>query len=274
MKKKKVGKIPVNARITIDYSKKKPSISFKYPRKDIVEQNRYGIPLLILGLVWFFFYFFILYIGIGGGTIVGAPKDCSAGAGYKGDYIMNITLFCDNNDYFLDFEPGRYYDNAFLNYYNYIFFNYPKFYQKSDMSPVTILTTSFLLIVVLLGSLWLLIPASKYLTILLVKMNWYQKVMPEWNKMLNGRGYQAIFKEVPENKIIELPLFENIYLDYIAEKQFSKYLQRVEIREHPFNKGVKKRGRISKKKKNITLWYAKFYFSEIPRSGKLEVFFK
>ena len=45
---KKEGKIPVNARIDIDYSKEKPKIKFGYPRKDAYEQNKYGIHTIIL----------------------------------------------------------------------------------------------------------------------------------------------------------------------------------------------------------------------------------
>jgi len=51
----------------------------------------------------------------------------------------------------------------------------------------------------------------------------------------------------------------------------------VEIREHPFDRLVKKSGFFRrrkqryKKKHNISLWKARFIFKEVPKTGKLEV---
>lgn len=47
----KHGKIPVNARITIDYKGDKPKIHFGYPNKDSVKQNRGGIFFLLSFLI-------------------------------------------------------------------------------------------------------------------------------------------------------------------------------------------------------------------------------
>lgn len=49
-------------------------------------------------------------------------------------------------------------------------------------------------------------------------------------------------------------------LSYKASGDFSKYLQRVEIREHDFNYNGEK---------TQWLWKAKFVFSEVPKSGTL-----
>lgn len=85
----------------------------------------------------------------------------------------------------------------------------------------------------------------------------------------------------------EVPLFHNIILNYEATKDFSKYLDFFEIREHNFKYQYKKRirkpfakvnKRIVRKNRqktmNDTLWYAKFYFSQKPKQGKLSVLFK
>ncbi len=65
-------------------------------------------------------------------------------------------------------------------------------------------------------------------------------------------------------------MFSNVGLDYEAEKEFSKYLTRVQIKEHDFNMLT----RTKKKKPNIYLWKATFYFKQKPKTGKLEVRFK
>jgi len=83
---------------------------------------------------------------------------------------------------------------------------------------------------------------------------------------------------------VEIPLFENIILDYDAKKDFSTYLDYFEIKEYRFKyvKGKdlksmrkKKNKKNAKKMKvNEKLWYAKFYFSQKPLNGKLEVLFR
>ncbi len=89
-------------------------------------------------------------------------------------------------------------------------------------------------------------------------------------RFLGGRYYIAKFKskDIQNNKIV-LPLFSNIGLDYKATKEFSKYLERVEIIEHPFNYYVKK-----KKKPQQYLWRADFFFSKKPKTGELKIGFK
>lgn len=96
-------------------------------------------------------------------------------------------------------------------------------------------------------------------------------------------------KDVQKNKYyyVEVPLFKNILLDYKAIKDFSKYLEFFEIREHNFKykkwtEIKRERRKLTEKQKknkrkselNETLWYAKFYFSKQPKNGQLEVLFK
>ncbi len=67
-----VGKLPVNARITIDYTKKKPKVKFGYPRKDAASQVILSLPTLLPA------FFMAVFIMIGFTTItndIGATLD-------------------------------------------------------------------------------------------------------------------------------------------------------------------------------------------------------
>jgi archaellum component FlaF (FlaF/FlaG flagellin family) len=151
---------------------------------------------------------------------------------------------------------------------------------KEDIPRINPGLTIFLLLIfytVVIGWLFLLFWLNKYVGRFMLKFKWYQKFIPEWNKKLSGGGYYKTIKsgEVPANKIIELPLFKNIYLDYNTKGEFAKYLERVEIREHPFCTGIFKKGKLKKKKgDNYMLWYAKFYFKEIPKNGEMMIMWK
>ena len=66
VKKEKHGKLPVNARISIDYGGKEPKVKFSYPRKDVVDQNS---GLIALALI-FVFLFLLVFLKIMAGSIV------------------------------------------------------------------------------------------------------------------------------------------------------------------------------------------------------------
>lgn len=305
---KKEGKLPVNARITIDYSGDKPKIKFGYPRKDAVRQNREGVILLILLIFWLVIFVFLLkFVGSGFGETIENPKNCTIVEGRSDDYslnskisddynfsftfdypseIQNYTLYCNNNNYTLIFQSGTEYNNVFLKFFlqslNEHFWDFsPRFITK-DKTPVYLLYIDLaLFLVCFFGSIYLLFVLDKWIVTFLVKRDWFKKRIPEINRRLSFRGYQAIFKKV-KNRMIEIPLFNNVYLDFKATKEFSDYLQKIEIKEHPFNRIIvtkkrrkrKRKPRKGDRMKNITLWYAKFYFSKIPRTGRLEVRWK
>lgn len=100
-----------------------------------------------------------------------------------------------------------------------------------------------------------------------------------WKTMVhNGAFYSKKFTKCSDSKILEIPLFNNVMLDYIAKGDFSRYLNRLEIREHPF-KCHKIKGWMVGKQNIETLpqeylWNAKFYFNAVPKKGSLEVFWK
>jgi len=105
-------------------------------------------------------------------------------------------------------------------------------------------------------------------------------------------------KDVRQEKKLyycELPVFCNVVLDYECTKDFSRYLNLFEIKEHNFkftssriarlqkrlkNKQISpgKRDRIKKEIKkgqlNEWVWYARFYFSEKPKKGLIRVIYK
>lgn len=94
------------------------------------------------------------------------------------------------------------------------------------------------------------------------------KYMPKLSA-LTSKYYEAVFtKENTKSKIIEIPMFSNVILEYKATLDFSYYLERVEIIEHPFDLIVKK-----KKETQQYLWKAMFYYNKIPKEGELKVRF-
>ena len=108
---------------------------------------------------------------------------------------------------------------------------------------------------------------------LIFKLFNLNRFQPQFAKKIVIRHNGAIFRKCPKNKIIEIPLFRNVYLDYNAEDDFSRYLSKVEIKEHPFSRILKqKKGKILKKTRHPYLWKAQFIFSKVPKKGKLEVF--
>lgn len=67
---------------------------------------------------------------------------------------------------------------------------------------------------------------------------------------------------------IELPFFQNRMLQYKATDDFSKYLEKVDVVEHPFREEG-----VFSKKVNQYLWKATFTFTETPKVGKMRIEF-
>ncbi len=110
-----------------------------------------------------------------------------------------------------------------------------------------------------------------FLALLFSKNKRLLKKIPNLSyKLSSGNPIMAEFipKDVVDNKV-EIPLFENIGLDYEATGEFSKYLSSVKIIEHGFNDLIK-----GKKRLHPYLWKATFYFDKSPATGKLQVRFK
>ncbi len=111
-----------------------------------------------------------------------------------------------------------------------------------------------------------------FVSLLIMRYKKLMRFVPYINSFIYVRTYEAIFNsENTKSKIIEIPLFSNVRLDYEAIGEFSKYLDRFEITEHPFNRVLRYKNK--PKKKNEYLWKAKFYFSKIPKKGELKIYF-
>ncbi len=120
---------------------------------------------------------------------------------------------------------------------------------------------------------WIIIPSVIFPIIIMSNKNLVKK-LPYIEVSFAQVLYNITFtKEQVIDDKIEIPLFRNILLSYVAEEEFSKYLDRVEIIEHPFNKRVKVKGKFINRPQD-KLWKAIFYFSKSPSIGELKVQFK
>lgn len=269
-----VGKLPVNARITIDYTKKKPNVKFGYPRKDSVYQVIFSLPTLMPAfIITCLVIIYFQYLIDDNGAAVDYPEmnDCQTYLIHpKGEtYLTGLHLKCmiDGKLYTMKttFDRG----GQFM-----LFKNHPELETNRGIYPykggaelIFGMIGAFIMIVTFPFFIWLL-----YL--FYTKTKFGQRVFPELGKAFADARYYTKFNKVSINKQIEIPLFKNIYLDYKATKGFSKNLLKMEIIEHPFTEIVRKGGRkvkITKTKKQVYLWKATFYFKEIPKDGQLEV---
>jgi hypothetical protein len=89
---------------------------------------------------------------------------------------------------------------------------------------------------------------------------------PKAMAFLRNKNFYTKITECSKNKIIEIPLFENVYMDYYAKGDFYKYLGEVIIKEHDFKMWEGRRW-----KKNVHLWKAIFKFDKQPKEGFLEI---
>lgn len=125
------------------------------------------------------------------------------------------------------------------------------------------------ILIVILSSQIIVIPLLAYF---LFKKKW-NNITPDFMAFISKKKYtrftsKDILIDDKNNYYCEVILFENILLDYVATKDFSKFLTLFEIKEHNFKYTT------GKQKVNDGLWYAKFYFKQKPKTGKLEVMFK
>jgi hypothetical protein len=309
----KFGKLPINARITIDYSKPKPKISFGYIGKKEQKKFIYNNPIsMLLAMATILILLFVLQ---GGGPEDNGPHvgECNVYEQFiqGGTHIYGYNITCSNT---VSNSTGPRFQYFILDYRDQQgkwFFGTPAGFYQVDSSENNLFTTGFttwtnkykdyawyvrvlwiiplffivgvIFVIMLFAMLGLINFYGWVLQIIPGVNTWTNKKIPELNKMMTSVNYSATFRKCPESKIIELPLFSNVFLDYRATKQFSKYLDKVEIREHPFDSLIrnKRRDRLKKKRrkkykkgKNFFLWRARFIFKEVPKTGFLEIRWK
>ena len=284
-KVKKLGKLPVNSRVLIDYTGKKPEIRFGYPRKDAVHQNSISTPAAIIALILWLIIFLCLYIFIDENLITQyTPSDCSVNQSfnnftlYNGSeyfYISNITIDCDNFSQTLSWNYGEkliiFGKDYTKEYYLMRGEEGPGFTQKQDYTFKYLIIIFSLFIISLIFLIMLYYKLVKLVGWLLSKTSIGIKAVPYLNKATVLKGYYICYENV-KTSTIEIPLFSNIYLNYNSTDDYSKYLKKVVILEHPFQEIVKQ-GKKKKKLKNVRYWLCQFQFSRVPKKGKLEVWF-
>ena len=309
-----VGELPVNSRIYIDYEQNPPKISFGYPDTNTNQithsSSTYLISiiissaiLLILVMFWNSYMHDTFF------------KDT-----YANDFtlkeVKSITYNFSNYSEIIVLYNWNNKDRTTLIQFRKegFFWYYPTFSEMTNSRRDLLITVAPVLIVYAVF-LILIILNAKWITLIFTKTKWGHKAFPEINKRLHGKGYSAEFfpqdvsilgyiKPVsPEpgsdyilggdRWYVEIPMFKNMYMDYEASEEFSKYLTKISIVEHPFSRYVKKKGipltRIKKAKKkikhsseldiyydkktNIYLWKAIFEFKQKPTTGSLRLWF-
>ncbi len=287
---KKEGKIPINVRVDIDYTRKKPKIKFGYPtktpKKEAMSQHSYGIHTLIIMIVLFFLYLIMVAYQID----FNYPQECNVslnegfvnvsisvigsedGVNYNSSRQINRTFVkgayftCDGKDYEVYFKKSIY-----LFKLEGVGFYYESLNDNWDLLDDVFMTSIFFLFITIGYYL------NKLTTFLLLKSNWYVKNNPifQANLLPRRRYYKFQTKDV-ENNMVEIPSFSNVELDYNTKGEFSKYLERIKIREHKHHKYKMKKGKrkIGKLERNQFKFYARFYFKQKPEDGYLEVIYQ
>lgn len=265
---KKVGEFPTNARIKIDYSSGEPKIDFEYPENERQVKNLYKssgvmLPAMVATVVMMMILFF-LYFQLG--PPVTYPKNCT-GTVLTNNVTLDTTginLFCDN--------LTKYY---WFHYDKDITLHGSWYAPENNTQILYLFGLSILFIFLYLGGIFVF---GKIFAFFVRKTKKGLVLYPEWNKRIHNKHWEAKFTECPDNLIIELPLFSNIYMDYDAEEEFSDYLESVEIKEHDFTyyptKGFRffrHRRKERKGEKNVYLWKAIFKFKKKPTKGYLKI---
>lgn len=237
------GNETINSRIKIDYSGVKPKVRFSYPDK---KNQGEGSMLEYVMLGWLILNIpLFLFMSISDSNNLNEKFD-------KEDYDLE-----DREDFLRYYtQEGR------VNYY-YFIENHPIKSLFSNSSAM------FFLIYFIVGGILVYFPFKK-------KWNSYYpdfQALISRKKLINFKPKDV--KREGGNFYCEVPLFENILLDYEATEDFSRYLKYFEIEEYKF-KYYEKKFFTNKKKtiKNEDLWYAKFYFSRPIKKGELKVMFK
>lgn len=277
----KHGTWPANARVDVDYSKGKPKIKFDYPengdsaKKQADKQNRFGPHsfILIIIMLCFIYYPLIQY------DYVSYPSECNfsedsyesnfslinhltgneSNIAYKSIYGYNIT--CGNETYKIKFNT----------------LSRPITLPAGFISDST--TTKDL---IKYFCLWFILPiilffiVNRLVTKYLIRQKWYQKWLPKHQaEGWLGKKTKKYIKFTPEdveNNMVEIPMFNNVELDYKTDGEFSDKLERIRIREHQYYKY--KKGKVGKKKVELYKWYARFYFKDKPKTGSMEIIFQ
>ncbi len=260
------GESTLNARIKIDYSKKKPKVSFSYPSKDHQVQGSMFFYIILFWMIVFYLLFICippLYLG-------GSSMDAILLKEGKQENSYNLSNY---EEFVIFYEENNMLNKTFLEYNE---SSLIEFYEKLKY-PL-----GFFL-------LWFLVSCLTYFPF---KKQW-KRIYPKFQGWRQSKKLTKLDKRdiKKENKLyyVELPVFNNIVLDYKATEDFSKYLCLFEIKEHKFKYYLLGRGKLNKLKEkhrrrelkerkkrelNEWIWYARFYFNKKPEKGYIEIIYK
>lgn len=264
--KVKIGKLPVNSRITIDYAGIKPTIKFAYPKKNASYQVGNTTLVFYGAMIFALFTTLIFFMGLSllPGYSTGYPSSCLIySEGYQSiltnkSYVYGFKFDCivDEKHYNMsvDYKLGK-------------FFGLENPYFTGEQKILGLSESYFALWV---GTIFFFI-WRWIIRYVFLNTKWGGRSFPELNKQLLDARFSCTFKPSDiKNNQFEIPLFKNIYMDYKVTGEISKYLQKVEVVNHPFNRLVKKKGK-KIRDTDIYHWKTVFTFSQTPTNGKGEV---
>jgi len=271
--KKFNGNCTKNARIKIDYSGKKPNVTFSYPSK---KHGHEGNMFPFICLVWFIIFAILFSINQTIETAYDIGKtnsnNSTNGILYFNGTVYNVSTYNGCVDYMVDKTKQS---CSIITSSNYISISTN---QKIRDELKVQYTSLFFILLGLLGP-----PCLIYFPF---KKKW-QNIYPVWQA--KGKKKYSVFKveDIKYTKeygyYCELSVFSNIVLNYDAKKEFGKYLNFIEIEEHKFKYWEDKpKKKMTKKQKenrikrmlNDWIWYARFYFKKKPTTGQLEVLYR
>ena len=278
---KKNGKIPTQSRVFIDYTWEKPKVKFEYIRKQQAIDNYSGLTGMY---IWAFIILFTVTAGlyitfIAQPAVQGYPVNCSvaflvSNSSWIDGY--NITCIDSKNESISQVFYYNYAGHRFERHTKGIF---DELCGYQNMKWWIVCVIDYILMILLFGF-------SKHVSKFI-----YTHAPPGFRKRLDRNHqkyieraakqgtkpkYKWVFKECPKDNVIEIPVFRNRYIGYLAEGDFGKYLSRIEIKEHPFMMKIRKS---SKRKRsswaqNDSYFYARFMFSKNPKNGQLKLEWK
>ena len=262
---KKHGKIPVNARVDIDYSKGKPKIQFGYTtkkglKKSAIKQNIFGFHTVIIALLMYG----IVYLIVGHTALTPTPTNCTAGS-YNSTFGA-INLTCHENGNIIN-------HTIIFNNQHLTWFNEPSAFQdlvyKNSFGTFTLIKSICLFFTLFVVFLVIDICVTK----ILVKQKWYQEWLPKHNAQSGPRYYYKYKPKDVLGNCIVIPSFHNIELTYKTNKDFSTQLNHIYIRERRYHR-IRKMKIDKKVDIDNYKWYAIFEFKDIPKDGWLEVWYR
>jgi hypothetical protein len=228
------GKDPVNARIRINYSGKKPKVSFSYPEK----KNQFR------GSMFPFIFF--------GWLLMNIPLLIYFN--YSFNHLPDLSTY----EQWVEYRTSEeYLKESFMKYH----------------SPIKTIFSKEFLRILLLIPYFFGIPFLIYRPFKKKWDKLFPDVQAFLSRKYYRTFKPGDVVEKDGEYYVELPVFSNIVCDFKATKDFSKYIKEFEIEEYKFYYKKFKKGK-HRKKKNEWIWYARWYFTHPIKKGVLDVTFK